>query len=145
MDFQESAKNYPGTAFWDFHRSNLHMCLYDRAIQLGATVLVNSRLESIRVDETNSTATAMLSNGTQRTADLIIGADGIFSTMRDILAGRPDPPIPTGDLAYRLLLSTTNMMNDPELAPFVTDPQVNYWLGPDKHAGEPLVNSKECY
>ena len=23
---------------------------------------------------------------------------------------------------------------DPELRSFVTDPQVNYWLGPDKHA-----------
>jgi salicylate hydroxylase len=41
----------------------------------------------------------------------------------------------TGDLAYRLLLSTKDMLKDPELASFVTDPQVNYWLGPNAHAG----------
>jgi salicylate hydroxylase len=27
------------------------------------------------------------------------------------------------------------MLKDPELASLVTNPQVNYWLGPDAHAG----------
>jgi hypothetical protein len=30
------------------------------------------------------------------------------------------------------------MRKDPELAPFVDEPQVNYWLGPDAHAGMSL-------
>ena len=62
--------------------------------------------------------------------------DGINSRMREIMLGREDPPILTGDLAYRLLLSTKDMLKDPELASFVTDPQVNYWLGPDAHVGK---------
>jgi salicylate hydroxylase len=43
--------------------------------------------------------------------------------------------VKTGDLAFRVMLSTEEMQKDPELVEFVTDPQVNYWLGPDAHAG----------
>jgi salicylate hydroxylase len=68
-------------------------------------------------------------------ADLVVGADGINSKTREVMLGHADPPTPTGDLAYRLLLKTEEMVKDPELRSFVTDPQVNYWLGPDKHAG----------
>jgi len=68
-------------------------------------------------------------------ADLVIGADGVNSRLREILQGREEEPIKTGDLAYRLLLDTKKMLEDEELRGFVEDPQVNYWLGPDMHAG----------
>jgi salicylate hydroxylase len=62
----------------------------------------------------------------------------VFGKLTEGLLGRSDPPVKTGDLAYRLLLSTEEMRKDPELAPFVDEPQVNYWLGPDAHAGMSL-------
>jgi len=77
----------------------------------------------------------VLNTGEEFVADLVVGADGVNSQLREILLGRPDPPTLTGDLAYRLLLSTIDIQ-DPELADFVKKPQVNYWLGPDAHAGE---------
>jgi len=43
--------------------------------------------------------------------------------------------MPTGDLAYRLLLKTKDMIKDPELREFATDPQVNYWMGADAQSG----------
>jgi len=64
-----------------------------------------------------------------------VGAGGINSAMRGCLVGHPDKPTPTGDLAYRLLLKTKDMIKDPELREFVTNPQVNYWMEPDAHAG----------
>ncbi|GKU14458.1 unnamed protein product, partial [Fusarium langsethiae] len=79
-------------------------------------------------------ATVFLEGGRTMTADLVVGADGISSPMREQFLGRPDPPQLTGDLAYRLLLDTDVMRKDPDLRPFVEDPQVNYWVGPDKHA-----------
>nr|KAK5441286.1 hypothetical protein LTR18_007130 [Exophiala xenobiotica] len=135
MDFHESASAYPGTFYWDFHRANLHKCLIERAVELGAEIKVQSRVVDVRIagDEAE-TATVVLESGDEYVADLVIGADGINSRMREILLGRSDPPTPSGDLAYRLLLSTEEMLKDPELAPFVTEPQVNYWLGPDAHA-----------
>jgi len=67
-------------------------------------------------------------------ADLVVGADGVNSRLREILQGREEEPIKTGDLAYRLLLDTQKMLEDEELRGFVENPQVNYWLGPDMHA-----------
>ncbi|KAF2187164.1 FAD/NAD(P)-binding domain-containing protein [Zopfia rhizophila CBS 207.26] len=136
MDFHEYQAEF-GTPFWDFHRANLHQCLLDRALQLGATVETNARVVDIEFPSSATSenrATAILADGRMRTADLIVGADGIHSRCREMLLGREDPPILTGDLAYRLLLSTERMMEDPELRGFVEDPQVNYWMGPDAHA-----------
>ncbi|KAF2847602.1 FAD binding domain-containing protein [Plenodomus tracheiphilus IPT5] len=137
MDFHAYEKEC-GTPFWDFHRANLHKGLLDRAISLGAKLTTKSRVTAIQYSPNpphNSTlATAICANNTTHTADLIIGADGINSKCRELLLGHPDPPLLTGDLAYRLLLSTSSMLSDPDLAPFVTDPQVNYWIGPNAHA-----------
>lgn len=66
----------------------------------------------------------------------LLGADGINSKCRELLLGHEDPPLLTGDLAYRLLLNTEDMVKDEELRGFVEDPQVNYWIGPDAHAGK---------
>lgn len=103
-------------------------------MELGAEVLCSAKVEDVRFGDEGSTV--VLHDGREFSADLVVGADGIFSRTRECFLGRKDPPTPTGDLAYRLLLKTKDMMEDPELRGFVTDPQVNYWLGPDCHAGE---------
>jgi salicylate hydroxylase len=136
MDFHEYESEL-GTPFWDFHRASLHSSLLERAQELGARLVVNARVVDVRCEEEGerSRATAVLEDGREFTADLVVGADGINSKCREILLGREDPPTLTGDLAYRLLLDTSEMMKDPELRGFVEDPQVNYWMGPDAHAG----------
>jgi salicylate hydroxylase len=139
MDFHAYEEDC-GTPFWDFHRANLHLGLLERAIELGAKLttkakVVNVEYESSR-DGQSTTATAVCGDGKRYKADLIVGADGINSKCREILLGHEDPPLLTGDLAYRLLLNTEDMLKDPELRGFVEDPQVNYWMGPDAHAGK---------
>lgn len=141
MSFEESAKKYPGTFYWDFHRASLHNCLLERAVELGAEVRCNARVVDVKIIEGEGKARVLLckekdssGNELELEADLVVGADGINSTLREVMLGHADPPTPTGDLAYRLLLNTEEMLKDPELRNFVEDPQVNYWLGPDKHA-----------
>lgn len=139
MDYHAYGRAAHGV-FWDFHRANLHRVLLDRAVELGAVVLTNARVQRVSVDEqsthsTHSTATVHLADGRRSfVADLVVGADGIHSTMREALVGHADPPTPTGDLAYRLLLDTAAMMDDPDLRDMVDNPQVSYWVGPDAHA-----------
>nr|OQO28035.1 hypothetical protein B0A51_02836 [Rachicladosporium sp. CCFEE 5018] len=145
MDFEESASRYPGTFYWDFHRANLHQCLLDRAVELGAEIRVRSRVLDVQIHDSGDSATLILDNGEEHNADLVVGADGINSRLREIMLGHPDPPQLTGDLAYRLLLSTKEMLKDPELASFVTDPQVNYWLGPDAHAVNYVLRGGELF
>jgi salicylate hydroxylase len=136
MDFEESAAQYPETCYWDFHRANLHKALLQRAEDLGAKLQCNSRVSEVIVNGDGESATVVLADERRMTADVVVGADGINSRLREVLLGHKDPPTKTGDLAYRLLLSTKEMLKDPELAPFVTNPQVNYWMGPDAHAGK---------
>ncbi|KAH8646589.1 hypothetical protein BGZ60DRAFT_535573 [Tricladium varicosporioides] len=145
MDFAASAAQYPGTFYWDFHRANLHTCLLDRAVELGAKLKVNARVSDVRCHSSGETATVVLQNGEEYAANLVVGADGINSRLREVMLGREDPPVLTGDLAYRLLLSTKEMLKDPELAPFVTQPQVNYWLGPDAHAVNYVLRGGEQF
>lgn len=146
MDFYESAAKYPGTFYWDFHRAHLHNCLLERAVELGAVVKCNARVVDVVV--LGNSAKVVLGTergqeGGEMEADLVVGADGINSKLREVMLGREDPPTPTGDLAYRLLLNTKEMLKDAELRTLVTDPQVNYWLGPDKHAGKLLPSLKK--
>ncbi|RDI77760.1 hypothetical protein Vi05172_g12296 [Venturia inaequalis] len=135
VDTEKSAAEYPGTFYWDFHRANLHTALLRRASELGVQLKINARVVDVRIasDEAED-ATVVLDSGEEFVADLVVGADGINSRMREVLMGRPDPPIPTGDLAYRLLLNAEDVLKDPELAHFIKQPQVNYWIGPDAHA-----------
>ncbi|RFU26382.1 hypothetical protein B7463_g9956, partial [Scytalidium lignicola] len=145
MDTAESASHYPGTFYWDFHRANLHKCLLERAVELGAKLKVRARVTDVRVNPTGESAIVVLQNGEEHVADLVVGADGINSRLREVLLGKEDPPQLTGDLAYRLLLSTKEMLKDPELATFVTEPQVNYWLGPDAHAVNYVLRGGELF
>ncbi|KAF2767126.1 FAD/NAD(P)-binding domain-containing protein [Teratosphaeria nubilosa] len=143
MDFGTAVREY-GSPFWDFHRADLHQALLERAVELGATIQVNSRVEDVHCGE--HTATVILKNEQILAADLVVGADGIFSRCRDILVGKHDPPIATGDLAYRVLLNTDRMKQDPELALLLAEPhRVRYWLGPDAHAvNYPLRHGELC-
>ncbi|PYH42368.1 uncharacterized protein BP01DRAFT_359459 [Aspergillus saccharolyticus JOP 1030-1] len=57
--------------------------------------------------------------------DLIIAADGLWSKCRDAFVGRKDEPVPTGDLAYRIVL-TADQITDPKLRSLVQNPEVHF-------------------
>jgi salicylate hydroxylase len=138
MDFHAYEEDC-GAPFWDFHRANLHLGLLERAKELGAQLTTRTKVVDVEYesrDGQSTNAIAVCEDGKRYKADLIVGADGINSKCREILLGHEDPPLLTGDLAYRLLLNTDDMLKDPELSGFVKDPQVNYWIGPDAHAGK---------
>jgi salicylate hydroxylase len=133
-NYDEAAKRYRAP-FWDFHRADLHQCLVDRMAELGGKVICRSAVVDVICDEANQQATVIVQDGKLYTADLVVGADGINTTLRGVMTGRDEPPTPTGDLAYRLLLDTSKILEDPELAEYILKPQVNIWLGPDAHIG----------
>lgn len=145
MDFHGYAAAAGGYQFRDFHRASLHRCMLERAEQLGATIIVGAQVVSFEASTDDLTATLVLADGREIKSDLIVAADGINSTLRDVFVGRPDPPKPTGDLAYRLLLPASELLKDPDLRAFVQDPQVNYWIGPDKHAVNYVLRGGELF
>ncbi|KIV86034.1 hypothetical protein PV11_01675 [Exophiala sideris] len=76
-----------------------------------------------------------LSNGETLKADAIVGADGLWSTTRELLLEHPSPPIETRDLAYRATLpyEYIKSLHDPEIDELCQREVVSVWLGPEKH------------
>ncbi|KAL2202288.1 FAD/NAD(P)-binding domain-containing protein [Sarocladium strictum] len=145
MDYHGYAAATGGYSFLDFHRATLHRCLLDRAEELGAKLVTNAKVDRYDAAEDGSTTTIYLENGDVLQTDLLVGADGIASKLREQFLGRADPPELTGDLAYRLLLPTAEMLKDDDLRPLVEDPQVNYWVGPEKHAVNYVLKGGELF
>ena len=76
-----------GAAIWDVHRSGLVRVLSE-ALDEGALVL---GADCVGVELARTAATAVCRGGTTFTGDVVIGADGVHSTVRSQIA--PDVPL----------------------------------------------------
>ncbi|KAL4884196.1 hypothetical protein BJY04DRAFT_226012 [Aspergillus karnatakaensis] len=139
--FDSHMRSRYGAPFVDLHRVDLQTALFKRAVELGVVVLLGVRVERIVEQQHPSTEeggegkmmiTIHTAAGTTYTTSLIIAADGLWSKSRECLLGRKDDPLPTGDLAYRIVLHV-DQIEDPELKAFVRNPQVHFWIGPGAH------------
>lgn len=110
-----------GAPYLTVHRADLHEALL-RQVPVGA-VRLDARL--VRIEETPSGVTLRLHDGRSARADLLIGADGIHSVVRERLVA--DRPRFCGQSIYRGLVPANRV---PRLA---ADPRVRLWLGPDQH------------
>lgn len=110
--------------YWHVHRADLITALSQTltektpdAIEYGATV-----------SQCNASAGSVtLSDGSQRQADLIVGADGIHSTIRDSVV-KPTAPHFTGHVAWRMTVPTDALGAD---AP---EKEACVWVGAGRHA-----------
>ena len=79
---------------------------------------------------------ATFENGARINADVLVGADGIHSTVRHILFG-PEKPRFTGCMCYRGLVPAER------LAHLDIPVEAQIWMGPDKHFVHYYVRNKE--
>lgn len=93
---------------------------------------LNSRVVDVSPDPPSPHV--VLASGEVVYGDMIIGADGVKSIIRACMVQGTDAPTPTGDSAYRATIGTESMLNDPELKPFVDNPESTLWMGPNMHA-----------
>ncbi|KAL2856289.1 hypothetical protein BJX68DRAFT_263778 [Aspergillus pseudodeflectus] len=125
-----------GSPFVDVHRVDLQQALFNRAKELGVRVHLAERVKSVQEDSSDGSATATATvhteSGKSYTGDLVVAADGLWSRCRECLLGRKDDPLPTGDLAYRIVLNVEQIA-DPKLREWVRNPQVHFWIGPGAH------------
>lgn len=77
----------PSQALW---RADLYRALHDRAAAQGVVIARGRRL--VAVDEQADGVTARFADGSGATADVLVGADGIRSTVRALID--PDAPGP---------------------------------------------------
>lgn len=83
------------------NRSQLHQLLHEHAIAAGVPFEYNKRL--VGVDEHDEGITARFTDGSTATADILIGADGIRSTVRKLI----DPDAPEAEYTGMLGLGAT--------------------------------------
>lgn len=130
-DFEKKIRRKYGAPFVDMHRVDLQKILFDKALSLGVTVELDTRVSAI--ESTPAGPQVLLDAGKRVSGDMVVGADGLWSKCRESMLGRTDQPLPTGDLAYRIVLDLDNIA-DPELRQWVAQPQVHFWIGPYSHA-----------
>lgn len=130
--FDQNIRRKYGAPFIDMHRVDLQKILYQRATHLGVDVRLNHRILSVD-DTTGMRPRVVVESGKSLECDVVIGADGLWSKCRESMLGKVDAPLPTGDLAYRIVLEI-DKITDSELKARVSNPEVHFWIGPQAHA-----------
>ncbi|EUC30727.1 hypothetical protein COCCADRAFT_103141 [Bipolaris zeicola 26-R-13] len=133
-NFGTNIRRKYGAPFSDCHRVDLQQALVRRVKELGVHVVLDAKVNGMDFGSAPGDRARVKSyQGQTYEADLIVGADGLWSSCRSTMLGRNDPPLPTGDLAFRIVLSV-DQIGDPKLKEMVQTPACRFWAGPDAHA-----------
>jgi len=114
-----------GAPYLTIHRADLHGVLL-RAVQATGTVDLQFGKAITGFTQSHIAVDAEFSNGLQTCSDLLVGADGGWSTVRELLLDDGTPQ-PTGHLAYRA------MVPQGDLPVHLRSNGVTAWLGPKLH------------
>ncbi|KAJ5811045.1 Monooxygenase FAD-binding [Penicillium robsamsonii] len=119
-----------GAPYYVIHRANFHSALHKRALDLGVTVKVASRVVGYNVEGPS----IVLGNGETASADLVVAADGVKSVARGTMDESSKPSFEkTGFAAYRATVDVERIKEDPELAWLLEKPALNIWIGDQRH------------
>lgn len=124
-----------GAPYATIHRADLHRLLYRAAAQQpGVHIKLDHWLADF-VDD-GKVVTLSTTTGRQIEGDALLGADGVWSRVRQQLL-QDEPPRVTGHLAYRTMLSQS------ALPQALRTSQVTAWLGPRLHVVQYPVRGGE--
>ncbi|KAI2821722.1 hypothetical protein CBS133816_9499 [Aspergillus niger] len=87
----------------------------------------------VNIDLDSQRPSVTLDNGDRHEADLLLGADGLHSVVREVIGQTPPPPFPAGKSCFRWLLPTEKLRHLPATQNIVRDPGVFIeWAGGDR-------------
>jgi 6-hydroxynicotinate 3-monooxygenase len=116
----ESEKRYGG-AYLNIHRGDLHYVL-EHGVALGTIAFDH---ELIDLKETGDSIRLVFANGASAEVDIVIGADGIRSKVRDVLLGAELPRF-VGAVAHRAIFPAERLRG-------FKIPDCTKWWGRDRH------------
>ncbi len=125
----ESEQRYGGT-YLNVHRGDLHAVL-EKGVAPG-TIAFDHRL--IDLDRRGDAIRLTFENGTTVEADIVIGADGIRSKVRDVLLGA-EPPRFVRAVAHRAIFPAERLRG-------FKIPDCTKWWGPDRHILAYFITSR---
>lgn len=96
------------------------------AVKSGAQVQFGVTVTNVSPGDPKPSVTT--ASGETITADIIIGADGPRSLVREVVLGKKDNPEPVGWTVYGATVPESYMLNDPELASWLTSNEVSIYV-----------------
>jgi 6-hydroxynicotinate 3-monooxygenase len=120
--FDAASEERFGAPYLNIHRGDLHAVL-DRVVTPGS-ISFSHRL--VGLEEKNDSIRLVFDNGVKVEADIVIGADGINSKVREFLLGT-EPPRFAGAVAQRAIFPTERLRG-------FKIPDCTKWWGRDRHA-----------
>ena len=126
FNLAEEHERLNGAPYIQVHRADLHEILARKALELKPD-LVRLSHRAVACEENETGATLRFADGSAATADLVIGADGVKSVVRQKVAGNV-PATYTGDGAWRLTIPSE------KLPPEFMGKVMSVWMGPGAHA-----------
>jgi 6-hydroxynicotinate 3-monooxygenase len=130
ITFDAASEERFGGPYLNIHRGDLHAVL-EQVVTPG-TIAFNYRL--IDLKETSHSMRLVFDNGVEAEADIVIGADGIRSKVRDCLLGSEAPRF-VGAVAQRAIFATERLRG-------FRIPDCTKWWGRDRHVLPYFMTSK---
>ena len=124
-----------GARYATIHRADLQALLL-AAVQREQAVQLHLNSEFDRYEQSNSGVTVHTTAGRELESDLLLGADGVWSRVRQRLLD-DGAPVPTGKLAYRAMVVQRMLPQQ------LRTTQVTVWLGPHLHVVQYPVRGGE--
>jgi salicylate hydroxylase len=118
-----------GANYFMAHRADLHKLL----LSLVPQEAIHTSAECVGVENTKDGAVLRLAGGREIEADIVLGADGIHSTVRTRLFGKSEARF-TNQICWRLILPMEELRNAADKLPVPMDgSEYTGWLGPVGH------------
>ncbi|GHJ25979.1 MULTISPECIES: FAD-dependent oxidoreductase [Streptomyces] len=142
-DYCKQRYNAP---YWHYHRADLHGVLTAACVDPAGPGPVVELHTSSRVSDLDRgnprRPAAVTEDGRRFEADVLVGADGIRSRVRDLM-GLPDTLLFSGEMAFRALIPGDLIAADPATRFLMDRFQSTIWYGPDRHLVHYMIRGGE--
>jgi salicylate hydroxylase len=126
IPLKEKAETRWGAPYYHLHRADLLGVLFAAAMDTQAITIRNdARL--LRYEQSNDCVQVTLQDGRELSGDMLIGADGLHSAVREQMLG-PEEPVFTKCIAWRGVIPMERLSKAPP------PPTACAWVGRGKHA-----------
>ncbi|XP_006462114.1 hypothetical protein AGABI2DRAFT_206335 [Agaricus bisporus var. bisporus H97] len=144
LEWQEDIIREAGADFLLMHHYDLHQALYRLAISVGASVTFETSIQDVNFNQDARKPCVVLEDGTTVEADVVIGADGHRSIVRNFVAPEVDEGSDTNHSFYTVIVPASAMETDPDLREYAGLPEWPIWMGDSRGAlGYPIRNGTE--
>lgn len=121
----EQAEVRYGAPYWHLHRADLHQVLAAACAKAGVELVLNAVVTGYRENTELNQVCLLLEDGGEFSADLLIGADGIRSKVREQMLGQERPNF-MGQVAWRGVIPVSDLIVN-------IKPDACVWVGPGRH------------